>query len=244
MSAALVVGANGRIGEAICRRLGADGHTILPLARDAAALRRLVDALRAEGIDCAEPVAVDATDDAGLTAGIEGLAAEHPLAVCVNNVGRGHRPAPLADLDPDEFDAVVAVTFRSVAVAMRAELRALHRADGPRAIVNVASSAGTSAAPGMSAYVAAKHAVVGLTRTAALDEAAGDIRVNAVAPGPIASGPILTQSEETRAHVGSLMPLGRMGSAEEVASAVGWLASPAASYVTGVVLPVDGGKAA
>lgn len=244
MSAALVVGANGRIGVAICRRLGADGHTILPLARDAAALRRLVGALRAEGIDCAEPVAVDATDDAGLTAGIEGLAAEHPLAVCVNNVGRGHRPAPLADLDPDEFDAVVAVTFRSVAVAMRAELRALRRADGPRAIVNVASSAGTSAAPGMSAYVAAKHAVVGLTRTAALDEAAGGIRVNAVAPGPIASGPILAQSEETRAHVGSLMPLGRMGSAEEVAAAVGWLASPAASYVSGVVLPVDGGKAA
>ena len=244
MSAALVVGANGLIGREICRALAADGHTILPLARDAIALDELVVALRAEGIDCGEPIAVDATDDAALTGAIERLARERAFTVCVNNVGRGHRPVPLADQDPAEFDAIVAVTFRSVAVAMRAELRALRAIDGPRAIVNVASSAGTAAAPGMSAYVAAKHAVVGLTRTAALDEARAGIRVNAVAPGPIESGPILAQSAETRAHVGAQMPVGRMGRAEEVGAAVAWLASPAASYVTGVVLPVDGGKSA
>ena len=244
MSAALVVGANGRIGAAICRALGADGHTVLPLARDSDALSDLVGALRSEGVDTADPIVVDATDDAALTSAIERLAREHPLSVCVNNIGRGHRPAPLADLDPAEFDAVLAVTFRSVAVAMRAELRALREASGPRAVVNVASSAGTGAAPGMSAYVAAKHAVVGLTRTAAVDEATAGIRVNAVAPGPIKSGPILAQSAETRVAVGRGVPLGRMGHAEEVAAAVGWLASPAASYVTGVVLAVDGGKSA
>ncbi|MFF2053637.1 SDR family NAD(P)-dependent oxidoreductase [Leifsonia sp. NPDC058194] len=249
MTAALVVGANGRIGREICLRLGTDGHTILPLARDAAALTALVADLRAAGLDSADPIVADATDDDALTAAIERSAAEwsaagHPLAVCVNNIGRGHRPAPLADLDADEFDAVVAVTFRSVAVAMRAEIRALRSVDGPRTIVNVASSAGTAAAPGMSAYVAAKHAVVGLTRTAAIDEARTGIRVNAVAPGPIESGPILAQSAETRDRVGSMTPLGRMGRAEEVAAAVGWLASPAASYVTGVVLAIDGGKSA
>ena len=124
---------------------------------------------------------------------------------------------------------------------MRAELAFL--ADGG-AIVNVASSAGLAGAPGMSAYGAAKHGVVGLTKTAAIDYAARGIRVNAVAPGPIESGPIMAQPAEVRARVGTFVPLQRMGTADEVADAVVWLASPAASYVTGTVLRVDGGKGA
>jgi NAD(P)-dependent dehydrogenase (short-subunit alcohol dehydrogenase family) len=112
------------------------------------------------------------------------------------------------------------------------------------AIVNIASSAGLDGAPGMSGYVAAKHGVVGLTSTAAIDYASRGIRVNAVAPGPIASGPIMRQDEQIRRHVGGLVPLGRMGSPEEVARAALWLASPLASYTTGSVLTVDGGKRA
>jgi NAD(P)-dependent dehydrogenase (short-subunit alcohol dehydrogenase family) len=94
----------------------------------------------------------------------------------------------------------------------------------------------------MSGYVAAKHGVVGLTRTAALDYARRGIRVNAVAPGPIESGLIMRAPASTREQVGSYVPLGRMGTAAEVAAAVIWLASPTSSYVTGVVLEVDGGK--
>jgi NAD(P)-dependent dehydrogenase (short-subunit alcohol dehydrogenase family) len=96
----------------------------------------------------------------------------------------------------------------------------------------------------MSAYSAAKHAVVGLTRTAAIDYASRGIRVNAVAPGPIESGPVMNQPAEVRAGIGRYVPLGRMGRADEVAAAVLWLATDASSYTTGLVLPVDGGKRA
>lgn len=241
---AFVFGANGLIGNAICRQLGAEGYAIVPTARDAAALESLASELRASGVDCPRTFAFDATDDDAVEAAVATTAAEYGLSVAVNNVGRGHRPTPLAAMDLAEFDAVMAVTFRSVAVALRAELRALAGVEGPRAIVTVVSSAATSGAPGMSAYAAAKHALVGLTRTAAIDEARNGIRINAVAPGPIESGPSMALEQSMRDRIGGYMPLGRMGLADEVASAVRWLASPAASYVTGVVLPVDGGKAA
>ncbi|MFF1632743.1 SDR family NAD(P)-dependent oxidoreductase [Leifsonia sp. NPDC058248] len=240
---AFVLGANGLIGNAICRMLAADGYTVIPAGRNAEALSRLRDELRASGAECAEPIALDATDDGALERAIA-AAADSGLAVAVNNVGRGHRPAPLAETDLAEFDAIVAVTFRSVAVAMRAELRAMRAGGDPGAIVNVASSAGIGGAPGMSAYSASKHAVIGLTKTAAIDEARHGIRVNAVAPGPIESGPIMAQDAAVRTQVGQYMPMGRMGTAEEVAEAVRWLASPASSYVTGTVIAVDGGKSA
>ncbi|GAA1441199.1 SDR family NAD(P)-dependent oxidoreductase [Leifsonia poae] len=244
LGGALVLGANGLIGNAICRLLGADGLTLIPAGRDTAALERLADDLRAAGIRCPEVLTVDATDDDAVEHAVARAAGIADLTVAVNNIGRGHRPSPLTAMAFDEFDAVVAVTFRAVAVALRAELRAMTEVDGPRAIVNVASSAGTSGAPGMSAYAAAKHAVIGLTRTAAIDEARHGIRVNAVAPGPIESGPIMAQDAAVREQVGQYMPMGRMGRADEVAEAVRWMASPASSYVTGTVLAVDGGKAA
>lgn len=241
---AFVLGANGLIGNAICRLLAADGLTVIPAGRDTDALERLRDDLRAAGLDCPTVLTVDATDDDALEDAVSTAAGISEVAVAVNNLGRGHRPVPLAEMTIEDFDAVVAVTFRAVAVALRAEVRAMAHVAGPRAIVNVASSAGTTAAPGMSAYVAAKHAVIGLTRTTAIDEAKHGIRVNAVAPGPIESGPIMAQDAAVRKHVGANVPIGRMGGANEVAEAVRWLASPAASYVTGAVLPVDGGRTA
>jgi NAD(P)-dependent dehydrogenase (short-subunit alcohol dehydrogenase family) len=234
---ALVIGANGGIGEAISAALAGLGARLVLAARDTDRL----EATRRRIADAGTEVRVrslDVTDDSAVH---ELVAGTGDLHVAVNNAGVSHRPAPLPDLALDEADRVLAVSLRATLVAMRLEL-AVMREGG--SLVNVVSSAGLRGAPGMAAYVAAKHGVVGLTRTAALDMAERGIRVNAVAPGPIESGTVLAQPQEVRDRIGTFVPLGRMGTPAEVAAAVAWLASPESSYVTGTVLEVSGGKGA
>ncbi|MDL9947654.1 SDR family NAD(P)-dependent oxidoreductase [Gordonia sp. ABSL11-1] len=236
---ALIVGANGGIGRAIARALDTAGARLVLAARDTERLDRLAAELKASGIP-SRTVGLEVTDDDALAAVVEGAAAEG-MDIAVNNAGATHRPAPLGELSAADADRVLTVTLRGTLVAMQHELAALR--DGG-SIVNVVSTAGLAGAPGMAAYVAAKHGVVGLTRTAALDYADRGIRVNAVAPGSIDSGGIAAQPDEIKQQIGSFAPLARLGGPEEVAAAVLWLASPAASYTTGTILTVDGGKGA
>lgn len=236
---ALIVGANGGIGRAIAHALGTAGARLVLAARDRDRLDQLRAELDADSVTC-RTVPADVTDDEAVRALVAQAAAEG-MDIAVNNAGATHRPAPLGDLPIADADRVLQVTLRGTLVAMRHELAALP--DGG-SLVNVASTAGLAAAPGMAAYVAAKHAVVGLTRTAALDYADRGIRVNAVAPGSIDSGGITAQPDEIKQQIGSFAPLGRLGSPEQVAEAVAWLASPAAAYTTGTILTVDGGKGA
>lgn len=239
MSVAVVVGANGAIGAATARRLAADGHELLLIARTAEPLEHLAQELRGTGAR----VTVGAFD-ATTSGAVLGFLAEHApdgIDIAVNNLGTAHRPTPFADLPETELDRVLDTTLRGIAYSLQAELSVM--GDGG-AIVNVASTSGIAGSPRMGAYTAAKHGVIGLTRTTALDYAARGIRVNAVCPGPIASGSNLAQPVEVRENIGRYIPLGRIGYPEEVAAAVGFLASPAASFITGASLPVDAGKTA
>jgi len=159
-----------------------------------------------------------------------------------NNAGEGHRPTPLADLAIEDFDRTVAVNLRGLFLCLRAELAEL---EAGGAIVNMTSSAGLSGAPGMGAYTAAKHGVVGLTKTGALDYGPKGIRVNAVAPGPILTdGGIGAAPAEVQQRVAQMLPLKRLGASVEVASVAAFLLSDAAAFVNGAVVPVDGGKLA
>jgi len=239
MTTALVVGANGGIGAATARLLSAAGHRVLLVARSRMPLEQGSQELRAQGADVLT-AAFDAAEDGALGSFLTAHAPDG-IDVAVNNLGVSHRPTPFHDLAERDLERVVATDLLGVARCLRTELAAMPRGG---AIVNVASTAGLGGAPGMGAYAAAKHGVVGLTRTVALDEAARGIRVNAVCPGPIESGPIMDQPSAVRERVGQHIPMRRMGRAEEVAAAIAWLASPSASYVTGVALPVDGGKTA
>lgn len=160
-----------------------------------------------------------------------------------NNAGIEGPSAELPAVDTGDWNRVIAVNLTGVWNCMRHEIPAM-KAFGGGAIVNCASIAGLVGFPGAAPYVASKHGVIGLTRTAALENAAAGIRVNAVCPGIIHTAMIdryTHGSREAEAQLSAGEPIGRMGSPEEVAAAVAWLCSDGAGFVTGTALPVDGG---
>lgn len=161
-----------------------------------------------------------------------------------NNAGIEGRMASTAECTEDNFDRVISVNLRGVWLCLRAEIRQMLRQREGGAIVNMSSVAGQAGFASLPAYVASKHGVIGLTRTAALECATKNIRVNAVCPGVIHTAMvdrITGRDPKAEAEFTALEPLGRMGTASEVAEAVIWLCSPGASFVTGHALAVDGG---
>jgi len=236
---ALITGASRGIGAACARAVLAAGASVTITARDPQTLSAFADRLDAPDrvLVLASDVTAAATPGRLVAATIERFGR---LDIAVNNVGGIHRPAALADIDPDEFDRVLDTNLRSTYLSMRAEIPAILDAGGG-AIVNIASIAADRAAPGMAAFAAAKAGVTALTRTAALDYSKHNIRINAIAPGPTLAGPVLNAPPQAREHVAAGVPLHRMARPEEIAAAAVWLSSDAASYVTGTTLSVDGG---
>jgi len=162
-----------------------------------------------------------------------------------NNAGiEPRKPAPTADYDEEEWNRIIDIDLRGVFLCMKHEIPLILK-QGGGAIVNTSSGAGIIGIKGSPAYTAAKHGVIGLTRAAALDYAGQNIRVNAICPGYIAT-PMMDRftggTPEGRAKVISEEPIGRMGRPEEIANAVLWLCSVAASFVVGHALVVDGGQ--
>ena len=238
---ALVVGANGAIGHATARAFGASGWRVVVAARGADRLDGLVRDIEGNGAQ-ALAVPTDVTDEAAVARMVtRTLDVFGRLDAAVNNAASaGHPPTPLADTTADDFDRSMAVAARGGFVCMRHQIPAMVR-DGGGAIVNVASTAGLEAVGGLAPYVAAKFAVVGLTRTAALDYAALGVRVNAIAPGPIRTEALDNAGEDARARVATTVPAGRLGGPTEVAEAAVWLCSAGSGFITGVTVPVDGG---
>ena len=162
------------------------------------------------------------------------------LHVACNNAGIGGELAPVGEMSLDGWRKVIAINLDGVFYAMRAQIPRMLEAGGG-AIVNMASILGQVGTANSAAYVAAKHGVVGLTKTAALEYASRGIRVNAVGPGYIDTPLLEDLPDEARSALVDLHPIGRLGQAEEVAELVTWLSGEGASFVHGAYFPVDGG---
>src|SRR5207249_1560553 len=168
------------------------------------------------------------------------------LDMAFNNAGIQAPPTDAADEPAETFDRVNAINLRGVWACMKHELRQM-RAQGSGAIVNCSSLGGLVGLPGRAAYHASKHGVIGLTRSAALEYAPRGIRINAICPGTIETpmvAAMIAKGELDVPEAVANQPIGRLGRADEIAAAVLWLCSPAASFVLGVALPVDGGYTA
>lgn len=166
------------------------------------------------------------------------------LDFAFNNAGSEQPPTPIADISEEEWDRVVSINLRGVFLCMKYEIPLMLK-QGGGAIVNTSSGAGVKGFKGGSAYGAAKHGVIGLTKCAALDYAQSNIRINAVCPG-IIDTPMMQRfsggTPEGRERVIAQEPVGRMGSPEEIAAAVIWLCSDVAAFVVGHALIMDGGQ--
>ena len=242
---ALITGGGGGIGRAAALAFAREGArvAVADIALDAAS--ETVSQINAKG---GQAVALtgEVADDAAVRSMVEAAVAAHGRLDCAfNNAGIAgwHVEAAgkkTADWSEAAFDRMIAVNLKGVWLCMKHELRQMEAQRGG-AIVNTASIAGLAGLPTSSAYVAAKHGVVGLTKTAALEYAEAGIRVNAVCPGYIKT----PMTEETMRRRGATVlaqtPLHRMGEPEEIAEMVVWLCSERASYVTGAAWNVDGG---
>ena len=237
----LVTGGASGIGLATCALLIERGAFVVlwDLTQDAvsAAMREL----DASGENCAA-YAVDVTDSVQVAHAMQLLLQNHgPLFGAFNNAGIGGPTIPIAEMTEADFDAVVNVDLKGVWLCLKHELIVLQDSGG--SIVNNASVAGLVALAGQSAYTSAKHGVVGLTKTAAAEYAMANVRVNAVCPGAVRT-PILTHLIDAGIDedaLAGMSPANRIAEPPEVATAVAWLLSDEASFVTGAALTVDGG---
>lgn len=237
----LVTGASTGIGRAVAEQLGRDGAQVILTARREAEGRAAAAQVGGGAVfmrcDLADPASIDA-----LFANIETRFGG--LDGAVNNAGRTQDAVPLHRTPVEEYDAVMNVNIRGLWLSLRHEMRLLEQRGGG-AIVNVASIAGLRGFPGLSLYVASKHAVIGMTKSAALDVAALGIRVNCLCPGTTRTE-MMEMQMETRpggeAKTVAGIPLGRASDPAEQAAAAIWLLGSEASFVTGQCLVVDGGR--
>lgn len=237
---AIVTGASSGIGKAIALLYAQHGAIVVIAGRDEARNQAVVEEINAGGGE-----AFFVRTNVGIPADCDRLVRQtlaryQRLDIACNNAGMQTSFKEVGDYDIEEWQRVINTNLNSIFYCMRYQIPAL-LASGSGVIVNMGSAASQVAFPGMSSYVASKHALVGLTKTAALEYAAKGIRVNCIGPAFIDT-PMLDTivTTEQKAQLGTLHPIGRIGRPEEVAELALWLSSDKSSFVTGSYYPIDG----
>lgn len=236
---ALVTGGASGIGRATVLRLAMEGAAVAIVDRDLRGATQLAEEIRAiqgQAIAVEANVADPQAVEAAVGAAVSAFGALH---LAVNNAGISWEPKRTGEVDIADWRRVIGVNLDGVFFGLRYEIPAILAAGGG-AIVNVASIYGSRALPHFSAYTAAKHGVVGLTRAAAVEYAGDPLRINALCPG-IIDTPLVASGGDESAAIAAMVPSGRLGNPAEVAGAIAFLLSDDAAYVTAADLAVDGG---
>jgi NAD(P)-dependent dehydrogenase (short-subunit alcohol dehydrogenase family) len=240
---AVITGGATGIGKSTAMLLARKGIKVVISGRREAVGQKAIEEIRAQGGDAAF-IAVDVDHEAHVKRLIE-FAVEKfgRLDLAVNNAGISNETKTMGDSDPAKFQAMLQTNVMGVYLCMKYEIQQMLK-NGGGSIVNLASIAGLNGIPYAGPYAATKHAVVGLTKSGALDYATQNIRINAVAPGAIKTDIIagsIAQGQYDEATISAMHPMARMGNPEEIAHGIAWLLSDEASFVTGHVLNIDGG---
>ncbi len=236
----IVTGAGSGLGEASVKRLAREGAKVIVADRDQNSAERVAGEIRAGGGD-ATPLVVDVSVFEDTQKLVDTAVASYGrLDLAFNNAGITPAPVGVHEIDPADWLAVISVNLTGIFYCMKSELSHFVERGGGT-IVNMASTAGVMAHPSRAAYSASKHGIVGLTRTAAVEYAKRNIRINAVAPGPIDAPSAQLLPPEVRATIAAKTAMNRTGTVEEVASVVHFLLSEEASFVAGSVYEINGG---
>lgn len=243
---AMVSGSASGIGRQSAVAFARDGATVIVADVDEAGARQTIELIE-EGGGQAEFIRTDVTNEESVVGLIDTIIERHGrLDFAHNNAGIGYPPKPVGEMSLQDWYDTVDIHMTSVFLTTREQLRVMEPA-GRGVIINASSGAGINAVQGLSGYCAAKHGVIGFTKTVAVEYAAKGIRVNAVAPGAIQT-PLIDNVVKNDPSMMDFMiqecPMKRIGLPEEIANAVVFLCSDEASFITGATLAVDGGRTA